>query len=548
MFPRLSTTPDGATSIEAVTARGRERAHPGSLTAVVLIAVVLATVPGPVATAGPWSELPDAIETLSDDPANEAAERVLSRAEASMMVQAREGRLAATDGLFDTYATLVSRLPSGSFRLRVVGRRMARELLEVGDRIRGGDHRGAAAAWALAGELDPESPAVDRLRSLLFPPEEAEPGQVWRAPLDGASLVFHPATAIRLGCTLNDGDCRDNEIYFRWVEISAMWVESREVSNRRYRLCVDAGACTPPEDSSAFVGPGTADHPVVGVSWRQARAYARWAGRRLPSEAEWERAARGEVTDARFPWGNKRRRELANVWLEPRSAASGGTRAVGSFPGMGYGLRDVAGNVWEWCEDRYGRRFSDAVEDGGASREGWGRVVRGGSWRRAVDMARVSTRSWYETGYSSDDLGFRCVADHQTRIPADRVVRIARRAFPAPPVQGSPFAAAELGAEDRRYLERRQMTLFVVEGRTGEALIPAARRLAAERSDPVAADIFARFEHAARRGDRLGAPRRSASGEGGGGARARDRRRRRHLRRDGESPGARHRDDPGVVG
>ncbi|MEE4270546.1 MAG: SUMF1/EgtB/PvdO family nonheme iron enzyme [Thermoanaerobaculales bacterium] len=494
MIPTLLTNPDRVTSADAVNARGCRRSHPGSPGGVLLIVVVVSVALASTAHAGPWSELPEAIDTLADGSANDAAERVLSRAEASMMAQAGEGRLEATDSLFDTYASLVSRLPNGSFRLRVVARRMARELLEVGDRIGSGDHRRAAAAWALAGEFDPDSPAVDRLRSLLFPPEDAEPGQTWRAPVDGATLIFHPATAIRLGCTLNDGDCRDNEVYFRWVEIPARWFESREVSNRRYRLCVDAGACTPPENPSAYVGPGTADHPVVGVSWRQARAYARWAGRRLPSEAEWERAARGEVTEARFPWGNKRRRELANVWLEPRSAVAGGTEAVGSFPAMGFGMRDIAGNVWEWCEDRYGRRFTDAVENGGASREGWGRVVRGGSWRRAVDMARVSTRSWYEIGYSADDLGFRCVVDHQARIPAERVVRIAQRAFPLSTDWGSPFAAAELGAEDRRYLERRQMTLFVVEGRTGEALIPAARRLEAERSDPVAGDIFARFE------------------------------------------------------
>lgn len=447
-----------------------------------------------VVFAGPWSELPDAIEELVDNPGDEAAEQILMAAEASMMLQAREGRLAVAGSLFDTYASLVSRLPNGSFRLRAVGRRMADRLLLVGDEIGSSDRRRAAAAWSLAGELDPESAAVDRLRRLLFPPEDGEPGRVWKAPLDGASLVFHPATAIRLGCTLNDGNCRDNEVYFRWVEIPARWFESREVSNRRYRLCVDAGSCTPPEDSSAYDDSGKANHPVVGVSWRQARAYARWAGRRLPSEAEWERAARGEVTNVRFPWGNKRQREYANVWLEPRSVVPTGTKAVGRYPTMGFGLKDLSGNVWEWCDDRYGPRFSDATKDGGASRTGWGRVVRGGSWRRAVDMARVSTRSWYETGYAADDLGFRCAVDHQPQISADRVVRIAQRAFPLSTGQGLELARADLGADDRRYLERRALTLYVIEGRTDEALIPAARRLAVERSDPVAGDIFIRFE------------------------------------------------------
>ena len=85
-------------------------------------------------------------------------------------------------------------------------------------------------------------------------------------------------------------------------------------------------------------------------------------------------------------------KEILRRSLEvPREAKDPASRSTLNLKRTG--LRDVAGNVWEWCEDRYGRRFNDAVENGGASREGWGRVVRGGSWRRAVDMARVSTRS-----------------------------------------------------------------------------------------------------------------------------------------------------------
>jgi formylglycine-generating enzyme required for sulfatase activity len=300
--------------------------------------------------------------------------------------------------------------------------------------------------------------------------------------------------AVRLGCTQNDGACRDNEVYFRWVEVPARWYESREVSNRRYRLCVEAGSCTAPEDPTAFDDSDRADHPVVGVSWRQARAYARWAGRRLPSEAEWERAARGEVNAVRFPWGNDRRRELTNVWIEPRSGAATGTRAVGRYPSMGFGMKDMSGNVWEWCEDRYNPRFSGASDDGGAARKGWGRVVRGGSWRRAVDMARVSTRLWYEVDYHADDLGFRCIVDHDPVVPADRLARIAAKAFPAVVEAGRELDGADLEAEDRRYLERRALTLFVIEGRAEEGLVAAARRLAAEPGDPVAKDLFARFE------------------------------------------------------
>jgi len=472
--------------------RGWEGASPllPRLFALLVVAALLA----PTVHAGPWSQLPEAIGRLVDGPGDEDAERVVVRAETSILREAQAGRLVAARTLFDTYASLISSLPNGTFRLQIVERRLAERLLANGDRLRPTDFRQAAASWSLAAELDPDSGAVDRLRSVLVPPVQAKPGQVWVAPLDGAPLVFHPAARIRLGCTEKDGACRDNELVFRWIEVPARWYESREVTNRRYAKCVEAGACTRPEDSTAFDDPNLRDHPVVGVSWRQARAFARWSGRRLPSEAEWERAARGEITEIRFPWGNDRRRELANVWVDPRDALDGATKAVGSYPSLGYGMKDMPGNVWEWCEDRYQQRLSAATDGGGAARQGWGRVVRGGSWRRAIDMARVSTREWFDDDYFADDLGFRCVMDHDPAVDLGRLIRTAQRAFPPAVETGHALRGADLEAEDRRYLERRALTLYVIEGRTGEALIPAARRLATDRADPVARDIFVRFE------------------------------------------------------
>jgi formylglycine-generating enzyme required for sulfatase activity len=470
---------------------GRRCLRGGSKLAVGLVVLVIVT---PFVHAGPWSQLPDAIDRLVDRQGDEDAERILTRAEASILIEAGSGRLVAAKTLFDTYASLVSRLPNGTFRLRTVERRLAERLVDLGDDMRVRSLLDAAEYWVLAAEYDPDSEAVDRLRSLLYPPVQAEPGQVWVAPLDGAPLVFHPATVTRLGCTEDDGACRDNEVVFRWVEVPARWYESREVSNRRYRRCVEAGACTPPEDPTAFEKPALENHPVVGVSWRQARAFARWAGRRLPSEAEWERAARGEINVIRFPWGNDRRRELANIWSNPRDGIDGGTRPVGSYPSLGYGMKDMPGNVWEWCQDRYQETHSAVTVGGAAVREGWGRVVRGGSWRRAIDMARVSTRSWYEIEYSADDLGFRCVVDHDPPIDVSRLIRTAQRAFPIEVEAGLDLVGADLEAEDRRYLERRALTLYVIEGRTEEALLPAARRLTVDRADPVAGDIFVRFE------------------------------------------------------
>jgi len=448
----------------------------------------------PVAHAGPWSQLPDAIDRLMERPGDEDAERVIRTAEASILREAQQGRVVVTRSLFDTYASLVPNLPDGITRLSSIERRIADQLLKVGDQERSKDLLRASSLWALAAELDPASEAAARLRTVLLPPVNARPGQVWKAPLDGARLIFHPARNVRIGCTVDDSACLNNEFVTREVEVPALWVEAHEVSNRRYRLCVVAGGCSPPEDPSQFNDLDRIDHPVVGVSWRQARAYALWSSRRLPSEAEWERAARGEINTKRFPWGNGRRRELANLWLEPRSAIAGGTRPCRSFPSMGYGTADMAGNVWEWCQDRYQTQLSALPGDGSAARQGLGRVVRGGSWRRAIDMARVSTRSWFDGKYFADDLGFRCVVDHNQGDSVGDLVRAAQRAFPFNVTTGREFDGSDLEAEDRRYLERRTITLFVIEGRMEEALIPAAHRLSNEPNDPVAGDLFTRME------------------------------------------------------
>jgi len=463
----------------------------GSVTTVV---VVLIGAVAPPAHAGPWSQLPDAIDRLMEDPGDTEAARVVRQAENSILLQAREDRLPATRSLFDTYASLVSNLPDGIPRLESVERRLAEQLIRNGDAIEDENILLAASSWALAAELNPESEAVGRLRNVLLPPIEAKPGQVWKAPLDGAKLVYQPATVFRMGCTFEDSACLSNEFPNRVVELSGYWIEAHEVSNRRYRMCVESGSCTLPEDPVAFNDPAKTDHPVVNVTWRQARAYARWTARQLPTEVGWERAARGEATDARFPWGNSRRRELANIWVEPRIAEPVGTQVVGDYPTMGFGTADMAGNVWEWCLERYQPPRNDEVRAESILSHGWGRVVRGGSWRRAIDMARVSTRSWYDADYFADDLGFRCVFDPRRDVSVNELVRSGLRAFPVPSEVDDALAEADIETEDRRYLERRAITLYVIEGRTEDALAPATRRLLSEPRDPVAADLFTRFE------------------------------------------------------
>lgn len=167
------------------------------------------------------------------------------------------------------------------------------------------------------------------------------------------------------------------------------------------------------------------DHPVVHVTWNDAVVYAEWAGKRLPTEAEWEYAARGGLEQARFAWGDELTPDgehLCNIWqgtfpdVNTEEDGFTGTSPVGAFPANGYGLYDVAGNVWEWCADWF-----SADHHAEAPREnphgpptGTTRVMRGGSYlchASYCNRYRVAARSRNTPDSSTGNLGFRCVRD-----------------------------------------------------------------------------------------------------------------------------------------
>lgn len=224
------------------------------------------------------------------------------------------------------------------------------------------------------------------------------------------------------------------------VTLDAFWIDRLEVSVADYRRCADVGPCSALSYTSAkrFDKP---ELPVTLVTWDEARTYCRWKGGRLPTEAEWERAARG-LSGRRFPWGNGWLRAASNHGAlgatstpsELRSLGRGSHRIaifetdasdgfaelapVGSFPGgqTPDGIEDLAGNVAEWVEDRYNSRFGpSAVTNPTGPATGQLRVVRGGSYLSDASTLRATTRDVALPGERQTWIGFRCASNRAPR-------------------------------------------------------------------------------------------------------------------------------------
>ncbi len=227
-------------------------------------------------------------------------------------------------------------------------------------------------------------------------------------------MVLIPAGEFQMGDHFNEGN--DRELPVHTVYLDAFYIDIYEVTNAQYQKFMDATGHGAPNywNDSRFNGP---DLPVVGVSWHDAVAYAEWAGERLPTEAEWEKAARSGLVGKRYPWGDEAPGAggVYRANYDPGNDAADGyayTAPVGSFPANGYGLYDMAGNVWEWCADWYdGSYYANSPPNNPLGPDsGSYRVLRGGSWHNHPDHLRVATRSRIHPADANDDVGFRCIS------------------------------------------------------------------------------------------------------------------------------------------
>lgn len=237
--------------------------------------------------------------------------------------------------------------------------------------------------------------------------------------INAAETVLIPAGDFLMGCNSENQSetCVSNEQPLHSVFLDAYRIDRYEVTNARYQACVTAGGCSPPHANSSstrplyYDNPTYADYPVIRVDWYQASQFCAWDGGRLPTEAQWEKAARGVDGARKFPWGDL----PPNQSLLNYNNQIGDTTRVGSYPdgASQYGTMDMAGNVTEWVHDWYNRDYyatSPASNPQGAD-TGTRRVLRGGAWAyqemniRLAFRDRVAPEEW-DSAWGR--TGFRC--------------------------------------------------------------------------------------------------------------------------------------------
>jgi formylglycine-generating enzyme required for sulfatase activity len=237
----------------------------------------------------------------------------------------------------------------------------------------------------------------------------------------GVQMKLIPAGEFQMGS--DDGNSDERPVHR--VYLDAFYMDVYEVTNGLYASCVGAGACTMPRSDgsitrfSYYGNPTYGDYPVVYMDWRQANAYCTWRGARLPTEAEWEKAARGGLEGKTYPWGDQQP-DCSTVNFYGLDGCEGDTTKVGSYAPNGFGLFDMGGNVWEWVGDWYSSDYYDhsPLSNPPGPDSGSQRVYRGGAWNNPMWGIRVAFRlKNFPEMWNNLKGGFRC-ARSVDAIPA----------------------------------------------------------------------------------------------------------------------------------
>ena len=224
----------------------------------------------------------------------------------------------------------------------------------------------------------------------------------------GVPIRLVPAGEFIMGSENADSNERPSHKVYQ----DAFYMDTYEVTNALYQVCVNAGGCTPPQETFSetrpdyYGGSKFEDFPVLNVDWNQASAYCEWRGGSLPTEAQWEKAARG--TDERIrPWGNGVSCDQVGYMDCVDDTVKVGSYESGMSP---YGMYDMAGNVWEWVADWYSETYyqNSPYENPLGPENGMVRVIRGGAWNNNEDYLRTSVRDGYPPEEFREFIGFRC--------------------------------------------------------------------------------------------------------------------------------------------
>jgi len=254
-----------------------------------------------------------------------------------------------------------------------------------------------------------------------IPPAQAVLGDIWTSPVDEMELVYIPAGEFQMGCDPahnNNYYCPNDEEPLHKVSLDAYYIDKTEVTNAQYKMCVADNNCDAPAQTNShtrdsYYNAGYVNYPVIYVSWYDARDYCTWAGRALPTEAQWEKAARG-TTSWLYPWGDEEPTCKFITGKVNGNLCKGDTASVGSYPSGAspFGVLDMSGNVAEWVSDWYTDTYYESLDrfiNPTGPTSGTRKVIRGGAWNSEFAMLKLHNRSTEDPEWGSSYIGFRCV-------------------------------------------------------------------------------------------------------------------------------------------